>query len=390
MQGPAASKPFRALLRERRGGVATFSVVLMLPTTLVIGSAIDYSRLTSYRSFLQDALDRAALAGATAFTDPTQADNASKVATDNFNATTFPAGMRNVVLQTPTTSQGSANRPGNYNNLSLAASMTVDMSVMSLVIPSITIQANSRASNPIVQFNITYGNPGSNAADWNSVYVYAVPINNQGKPDYTKVPSPADILSQGDEISSNCDYGWGEPCSTLPGAFMGANTPSLTLTATTVVGFALQNVTGYRSALNYSNWYGSTYGQANWFFSSLMKAGLPPSADTDSLETSHNTHYSSAGTGAGQTNCNFLIQKLAPGQSIPALPPIAGQCYNPSDPGTGAQYAAFTCAQLGKSTYMIWWNDMGSYVDDYNYTDLYYTISCSTVGNVQPGVVLTK
>jgi hypothetical protein len=74
-------------------------------------------------------------------------------------------------------------------------------------------------------------------------------------------------------------------------------------------------------------------------------------------------------------------------------PPQNGTCFSPAAT-PGLQFAAPTCQTLGGNTYAFWWNDMGGKIDDLDYNDAYFTVSCTgaTSNGVAPvtQIVLVK
>lgn len=379
------------ILRHKRASISIMTCLLAAPVALLTGSAVDIARLTSARAILQDATDRAALAGAAVYTNDSSTTRTAAVttATANFNHATFPP-LITASLQTVAAAQGTTNRPGLSYNLTVTASATVKTTFMAMFVPSVSITTTSRGSNPVVTFTIgsfAFGSPY--AIDWDSVYAYAVPTDASGNPDFTQVPSPSQIIQNGYEIASNCYNNPGDWCTGQPGASVNdnGNGNSFQVMSTTVIGFALRNVTGSRSNNGYTNQYGSSAGQENWFYSSFIGAGLTPAQNTNETGVAMGNAPTQYPT---DRNCSLLMQVLPAGTAIPTSPPASGTCYAPNDPVIGYSIPQLNCSQMRGTTYMFWWNDMGGVDDDDDYMDAYYTISCDSSSGTTSGALLTQ
>lgn len=83
----------------------------------------------------------------------------------------------------------------------------------------------------------------------------------------------------------------------------------------------------------------------------------------------------------GSSNCSLFIVKNP--TTLTADPSYAANkiCFNPSTT-PGRQYAALSCQTYGKSSYAFFWNDMGSFVDDYDYNNGVVLVNCSAVPKV--------
>ena len=377
----------------RRGSVGLMTGVALVPLIAAAGAGIDMARLGLAKAALQAAVDDAALAGATAYQSANASGTASAVALSYFNLNVGTlANLVAITGATATPAQGvNAYNYSSYN-VTVAATGTMSASLMSIVnIRSMTVEARATAANPVVQPIVTLGFVGANAADWNAVFMYAVPNNANGTPDYAAYPP----LSQVWQVGSNCNAGssfWtsNARCNGQPGAVAPTTQSFPSVAATTPLGFALVNMrrgldapnTAYASA----NQYGAAPGNLQILSTGPMSLGQGPAQNTDNSPAIWKlftgitlnqpaTHYSDVNK-TNTPNCALIIQQVDP-NNLPTSPPTSGQCYSTSDSRTGQQFANSSCSQLAGRTMMYWWNDMGGGTDDVDYNDFYYTLRCA-------------
>ena len=350
----APVRPFRRAARagfraDRRGTVAVLTGLMILPLMFSAGIAVDLTRATGFRAALQNAADSAALAGAAAYTDATQASAAAAVATAYLQQAEagLPPNRGVSFTVTPAVLTNAAGQTAGYT-VTVTAQAQVATTLMSLVVASMAAIARATAENPVVTINATLGNWKSSAWDANTIYWYVVPPNGA-------LPAAADLH----ELFTNT----GPAPTTLP---------SIQVTAAQKIGFALQNVTGGIQGYG-ANQYGSPQGHTNWLYSQLS----PPSASA----------YPTV-----PQNCALEVAVATAADPVPTQ--TGGSCSS-ATPALGT----VSCAQAAGETIFYFWNDMGGSADDYDYNDAQYSLTCSapppattqTVASAAPTtVVLTN
>ena len=422
----------RKVRGDRKGGVAVMAAFLFIPLILGAGLAVDLARLVVAQTTLQGSVDSAALAGAAAWQGSAGSVNTTTIATNYFNKTMQSSGVSLTGPAVVTSGNATYNGSGVYKvQVSASASLkTVFMSMGG--ISTLSMSATAAAINPAVHpvVSLVLNNNNNYAYDWNSAYMYAVPTNASGNPDYTSMPP----MSQFYEIDSNCnstDYAYmsNAMCNGQFGSTVPASTGFPTISATTPIAFLFVNMTdGSRSAADGGygpNAYNSQPGYYNvmnteWMSTSpSASSGWGPSLNTDNtvsiiqsitgytlnqpVKTTYSVKNNQSATGSGQTtgpNCALVVTQINP-TSVPNTLPsgLAGQCYKDTDAASGAQYINMSCQQIAGRTFQYWWNDMGGKPDDYDYGNLIYTLQClpgtgspngGTVNNGQLGTVSTN
>ena len=393
-----------ALSKDRRGTVAVILAGCAIPLLLGVGVAVDMARLSMARTMLQSAADDAALAGAAAYQTSGQLANAQTVATNYFNAAT--AGQSSLLTNITVSALAA---PGTYtgtiasNNVTVTASAKMPTTFLVLGgISSVSIPtASATAANPWTQATstttwqpvISSGFLGSSAWDWNSVYMYAVPMVN-GVPNYSSYPP----ISQFYEIASNCsaatNSAWSanSPCNAWTGAVVPTTQTFPPVAANQPLAFVLFNMTGGVGGNYGANQYGSAYGNMRLSVTAALTYGLGPAALDDSprsyintmfgtaapnsaSRTDATTHYSDVNNSA-TPNCALLIQVIDPKNPPTSAPVTAGSCYALNSTTANLQLANLTCAQIAGRTLVYWWNDMGGGTDDKDYNDMVFSITC--------------
>lgn len=366
---------------------------MAVPMMVAVGVGAGYAQLSETDTWLQDAVDNSALAGASAYTDSTQGSSAQTIGANYISKTPLPAGIT-LVSSNVTAAQD----PSNLGyNVTVTAVAKLNAPILSSVLSYTTISATATARNPTVNLKLSTSHFGTSAADWNSIYYYPVPMSN-GQPQYNSVPA----LSQFYEVGTNCNNGstnWSSSsrCNTSAGGAIPNNKTPPTIGATQPIAFVLENMTAGLSSSSSpsyaSNGFGSKAGNINYFSSAFEEAAEPPSQQTNyynSLLYNVTTTYPTA-TSSSTPNCSLIVQQVT-GTSTPTTPPYGGSCFSTSSTSSGFQNGALSCAQMNGKTYMFWWNDMGGSGDDHDYNDAYYTVTCSIVGSATGNtqVVLIK
>jgi Flp pilus assembly protein TadG len=337
----------------RKGATGVLFALLLIPLLLTVGAAVDFGRVyLDYRT-LQNAVDASALAGASAYTDPDMEQAAVGVA-QNYFSRTAAAMPQNLNLSAPNiaASATASCAPGGTYSVSVSASATVPMTLMSMFTPSVPISATATARNPMVvfTFNVAGVNFNPIAGDWDTVYWYKVPSDGS-------LPALSDLQL----IASN-----GPQSDPLP-------TPAGPITVCTSnseqFGFALSDSpAAHNNADSHTNQYGGTFGNTYYYYSQLY----PPSL---------------AAYPNQPTDCALQIVQIPSGGSPP--PPVTGQCFDAADkPYTSlASDGVVSCAALDGTALEVYWNDMGDgstlnsagqqFEDDLNYTDVDFAFQCA-------------
>jgi Flp pilus assembly protein TadG len=328
----------RGFVKDRRGAIALLYALAAVPTVAAIGVAVDYARLESFKTSLQNVADAAALAGASAYVDNTQNAAAQTVAQEfiTSNTSQLPSALgtpSTTVSASPLTVKGQAGY-----SVTVTASATVKNTLMQAFTGSSAISVTATAVNPVIQFTASVGNWTSSAWDANTVWWYIVPKDNS-------VPNPANFASN-QKMFSNTS-------STNPNV-------TFSLTASQKIGFALQNVTGGRGGNYGSTQYGAPYMSNQWFFSNAW----PPS---------NNTYDKYNYPGVSQ-DCN-LQTSITGTQPTSTTPPTSGSCMT-----TQPKDASLSCGQANGQYVNYYWNDMGGNPDDKDYNDAEYSFSCAGAG----------
>jgi Flp pilus assembly protein TadG len=390
--GHDAARSLARLRPDRRGVVAIITALLILPMVLAVGMSIDYARMAQSHTALQDAVDNAALAGATVYQAPGQSSAAVTVATNYFNAAQLPSML---TVAPPTVSAASGTNGSSYD-VTVTASATIVPAFLRFVKSSFTMTATATASNPAVRVTVSAFSFNTGASDWNAVWLYPVPMNN-GQPDYGTIPSQSSFYEVGSSCNaSSNNYSSSSRCNGSMGATVSSTQTMPVIAATQPIGFAFQNMTAGLSGAG-PNYYGSPTGHINWFYSALEAIGQPPSQNTKYTYTTYsNGRYTTVTTtypttsNSSTPNCSLLVQKLTT-STIPSDPPTSG-CFSVTNTASGYPYTALSCAAMNGSTYIYWWNDMGGGRDS-AYNDLRYAVTCSVgsgSGSGKTQVLLTQ
>ncbi|MGX6998322.1 TadE/TadG family type IV pilus assembly protein [Caballeronia sp. KNU42] len=341
------------LITDEAGGIALSFALLLIPMILIVGGAVDYARMVQYRASLQNAVDQAAIAGAAAFSDPSQSAIATQVATNYFNRTILPSSLSITAPNVSTNSNGTINPAlgsAAAYTVTVSATATVSTTLLSLVIPSATITATGTAGDPVVAANLTLGHINSRACDGNSVYLYKVPLNASGNGyDYSAVPAwttPAGL-------PTNNYFMIGSSYQTVPA---GQVMPSFS--ANQPLGVALVNVTdgntgnsGCGVGVTGANSYGAPYMNKQTFYSSLLLNNQSPSENSNSSYTiTVNSTNSSQGSS---------ITSVYNGSTL--VPPPTQSSYNTlsaylgvNAPGSGYSNCTSTSSTTGSNTTTIY------------------------------------
>lgn len=388
------------LRSDRQGTVAVMVAVSAVPIMIAVGAGIDVSRLTGARAALQNAADAAALAGAGVYTSTDQSTKAQTSAQAYFDRY-----ARNTDVTVSSRAAVAAPAKNNASLLTVTVDVTAVMptSFAKLVgFDTMTFNAHAVAATPSAQPVVVLGAGGgspsqvlsasgvkSDAADWNSVYMYGVPRSGS-TPNYNLFPP----LSQFYEVGSNCNgatnKNWTSksPCNGGFGATAPQNT-SFSIPQDQPIAFMFVNMNNgmFPQGVdgNYGpNQYGSKPGYYQLMTTSRMSLSQSPSWITDNSVNiiadlvgirlpQGPTQYSNLKP-AGY-NCAIQIQLVDPNK-LPTGPPYPGKCLAANDPESGYQYANLSCNQIAGRTFIYWWNDMGGKSDDFDYKNLYFTLTC--------------
>jgi hypothetical protein len=392
MQDMSSGYVARAL-RDVRGGTAIMS-----------GLAVDLARLDVAQTTLQSSVDSAALAGAAAWQGSAGNISTTTIATNYFNRTVQSSGV--TISGPPIVTAGTGTYNGNPTyNVQVSATATLKTVFMAIGgISSLNMAASATAANPSVHPVVTFLNQKSQAADWNSAYMYAVPNGTGGTPDFTKMP----VLSSFYEIASNCNSAnpsWtsSSQCNGGFGATVPTNSGFPTVSATTPLAFMFVNMNNGQAPSGQTGYGQNQYGaqpgtyhlyNTEWMNTSAnISSGYGPSENADNSTsyiyqitgyylTQATSNYAAINHSLPTSNpqgpnCALVIVQVNP-NALPTSPPSteAGRCSVDTDPNAGAQFANLSCQQIAGRTFYYWWNDMGGNPDDYNYDDLAYTLQC--------------
>ena len=281
-----------SLHRRQRGVTSLMLLFLLVPLLLAVGVAVDLARMVQFRSDLQNAVDEAALAGATAFVASTQTTDASNAASNYFKRAILPVSLSVSAPSISTSATGTINPAlGTQlaHTVTVSATANVPTTLLALVAPAMaTISATATAANPVVTGKPQFPNTTYYACDGNTAYLYQVPPNatNTGY-DYSSVPA----FNTTNYYFIGSSYA-GKSSSTQPPPTFSANQP---------LGIMLQNDTNgnygnstCKATVTGANSWGAPNGASQTFYSSLIMNGQSPS------ELSNYT-YTAAITTTGST-----------------------------------------------------------------------------------------
>ena len=414
--------PKRRLWSDSRGATAVVVAASMLPIMVAVAAGVEVSRLAGAKASLQNAVDAAALAGATLYTAPTQSGAAKLSAQAYFDAY---AQRPDITLSNSTvTAAPSASDP---NVLTVTVTATANLKTLFgqvLGMSNLTVNVSAVASIPYVvvpppECGNGCGAPNqpivpskSTASDWNSAYIYWLPHPQNGTYSYTTYPP----FSQFFEIASNCngitDANWlaSSRCNAGAGAVPPASLPPKP-SADQPIGFMFVNMNNGMAPAGQNgygkNQWGAQPGYYEAMTTSPMTLQQPPTKITNTSATflqgfqgadsngnvvtlnnlvQSGTTYPT-GNSPAKSNCAIVIQALPPGTPLPANPPagIPGNCFASNDSISGYQYANLSCRQIAGRSMIYWWNDMGAPTDDYDYKNLYFKYTCYINGTDPSG-----
>ncbi|MHB8285800.1 MAG: pilus assembly protein TadG-related protein [Caulobacteraceae bacterium] len=407
-------------MRDCTGSIAPIFAVAAIPLTIAVGAATDIGRTMDVRSQMQDMSDSAALAGATQFT---QASNAAAVTiAENFitaSIKTLPGAPTPVVTASCAAPTAGAVGTVSANVCDLGDStsgttITAQIKVMTasnvattfaaLVTPSVAVSTQSVAQGNIgrnVVFTLT--NYNSSASDTDQIYYYSIPS--------TSVPA-----SSASNSALLAYYTW-TPWTTPPAAnLLLSNTSGFSNVSKTVqiplgtaVGFALSNTTGT------SNCYGQAMGVTKVYYSHREDANgnywdiAPIKFNVCTTDTSSITNYNSYLTTDSNGNnllmpCNKSSTKCLSSATYNSSGTLANYVYYTDVSGAYKSKTSITdipynrnplrfastntdCTQ-GDVQYQ--WDDNGGNPDDNDYNDDDFTVNCSTTGSDKSSIRLVS
>ncbi|MFD0938191.1 hypothetical protein [Methylobacterium trifolii] len=208
-------------------------------------------------------------------------------------------------------------------SMTVAAQATMTSSLMKMWVNAVPVKVTATAQNPTISITFTLSSFASNAADADAIYYYTVPSDGS-------VPSSASLTLLYTNTSSTS-----------------GKTVTAVVTAGQKIGFALKNVTGGITPYLLNGYLG-LQGTTHWFYSHLM----PPSKQSYSWISQ---------------NCNLQAIASDTGEAVKN-----GACFS-----TLPSYATINCSQSPGKTITYYWNDMGGLVDDKDYNDAVFKVSCS-------------
>jgi Flp pilus assembly protein TadG len=385
----ARNRDGSSLRRDAHGGVALITAIGALPLLLFAGSAIDFARqVQSYRA-LTNAVDGAALAGATLLSESGYATDVPTLVRAYLTAA---AAGTNITFGTPTI-QVTA------NTVTVTLSATIHATLLGMLMATLPTSVSATAGGSTGVFSISATPNGTDAADLNSLYIYAE--NADGSKD----------LSHRTLLFDNS--------GTAPYAAGQAVHVSFSLGLGQRLAFELDNETGGRNAGWYNghpNTYGSAVNTVNVYYTSDYPATLHTSNSTDgysgnnqaAMVNANKVFFASSAQACFVNNGSVVplstfnsstgygtIQGPVQQQNVE----VNGACANVTP--TSPYNINPTCLELNGSnsanTMTIDWNDMGNPItvgdsDIYNasYTDMEFTFSCSTASGGYARTVLTN
>ena len=410
------------LWSDSRGATAVIVAGSMLPIMVAVAAGVEVSRLAGAKASLQNAVDAAALAGATVYTAPTQSAAAQKIAQAYFDGY---AQRPDIALSSSTVTAAQSASDPNILTVTVKANASLKTSFGQVLgMSNLTVNVSAVAGIPYVvvppfKCGNGCGAPNqpivpskSTAMDWNSAYMYFLPQLGDGT--YSKTTYPP--FSQFFEIASNCnaitDANWSASsrCNAGAGAVPPASLPPKP-PIDQPIGFMFVNMNNGMVPAGQNgygqNQYGAQPGYYEVMTTSPMTLKQPPTkisntsatflqglqgADSNgNVVTLNNlvqgaTNYPT-GNSPAKSNCAIVIQALPAGSDLPADPPagVPGNCFAPDDPNSGYQYANLSCRQINGRSMIYWWNDMGAPGDDKDYKNLYFKYTCYPNGTDPSG-----
>ncbi|WP_400768131.1 pilus assembly protein TadG-related protein [Methylosinus sporium] len=325
---------FRA---DRRGAAVLLFAAVLLPLALLIGAGVNLASAFAIRSRLQNAVDQAALAGATAYvSSSTSAAAVTAAKAYMAGAVALVPSASASVSYSATTSTASASSSTTAYIVTVTASATAKSQMLGAIMANAPISVTATAKNFVYTASIALSQFNSSALDANTLYYYIVPSDGSA-------PSTSNLT----KLFSNTG---GSTSGTI----------KVTLTAGQKLGLALYNVTGGRSGYG-SNGYGGAQGSTHYFYSHLS----PPSKSAYPTVTK---------------NCSLQVVT-----SLSSL--VSGSCLS-----SLPSYAALNCAAAAGKTLYYAWNDMGGNTDDYDYNDAVMSVTCAANDSTAQatGVLLTN
>ncbi|HVJ40088.1 MAG TPA: TadE/TadG family type IV pilus assembly protein [Dongiaceae bacterium] len=358
----------RSFARDRRGAVSVMFAVSLIALVPAIGIAVDFARVVQFKSALQNAVDNAALAGASAFTDATL--QSAALATAKTYMSQSLAGLQangGVTVSDPVGKVLTSNGSTTGFTVQIGATGSISTTFMSAIMKTMAVSVTATAENPILIINITKPYVTSDAGDKNVIYAYPIPLDGSLPKDATLVPI-ADNTSLSNQTS-------------VP----------VKLAASQNLGFALQNTTGgntYNSQhvlVGYGkNSYAAPFKSVNTFYSQSTKI----STNTTQTDSTSKAKYA-----ANTKNCSLVSKDLGSGttaQNSSPTAPTTGSCFS-TTPGQYTQNMKLDCTKNAGETIRYFWNDMGgSGSDDKDYNDMAFNVTCPNTAGTPKGVALIQ
>jgi Flp pilus assembly protein TadG len=361
--GERALAVLKQLAKNESAAAGVMFAVSLIAVVPAIGVAVDYARIVQFKTALQNAVDSAALAGASAYTGPTAASAGVTTATSYLaKAVGALPGNKGVTTPTPTTSTITYQSGAVGYAVSVTATGSIDTMILSKVMSSMSVSVAAKAVNPHITLTIKASLANSDAWDNNIVYWYAVPLDGS-------VPPASVFTSQAMIYDNNPAKAAQNPAQL-----------TIDIAASQNLGFALKNVTG---GLHYysKNSYGASGNSSNWMYSHLQ----PPSKKTYASVTQNCLVETKDVSSVVAQNPN------ATAADMPKAP-SSGSCFS-TTPGTYTKNLALDCANSSNAgkTIRYYFNDMGGGSDDHDYNDAAFNVTCpAAVTGVPSGVALIQ
>lgn len=331
-------KQFRSsvgcLVHDSRGAVGVLFGLMLVPLIGGVGVAIDYARMVQFKADLQSIVDQSALAGATVFVDATAGTAATTAATNYFNSAYLPSYISLSAPTIATSTTGTTNFGSTAFTVKVSATAKLKPSFLTIWTKSLSVAAVGTAGNPQVNPTFKTSAVRASACDGNTIYLYQVPLVG-GVPSYTTVPAFT-TGAKGNYWEIGNNYGAALPAgqpATPPG-----------ITTNVLLGFALENVVNgnCKTSIFGANSYGAPDGATQWFYSSFLPAGNPPT---------QNANY----------NYNATVTESNPKTGSPAItavtttvgtspPPIESGCPSGTTPCQLVQYTGGASTASGTGT----------------------------------------
>jgi len=381
--------------RDERGNILI--IVALMSTVLVysVGVAVDYMRAVHMRTALQGAVDSAALAGASAFTDAGLQTTAQNIATNYFSNAVLPTHTGTI---TPTAVGSVITTAGvtSAYQMTVTATATMPTTFMAFLQSSMPITATATAKDFIVTSTVNFGSWTSSAYDQNCIYYFEVPSDGVTPEfDLSGLNSTSTCPSTVGYANTDANNKLSDQSFHFLFTNKNSGTPanaSFNMAAGQNIGFAFVNqVNGTVRSSSYTQ---NGYGAAAYTWHVFYSTESPPNNNKynqayDASLYNQGHGESTSGMNGGFCNATLEVQKVNSDGTVPA---VNTNCtdWTTSPYNAFLQHASPSCSELNGSSYNFAWNDMGGGGDDFDYNDGVYNYSCSSTTTAPDTVVLTN